>query len=197
MRYATCHPEKKYFAKGLCEACYTRQRRADPTIKAKYQKANKKWQAKNPDYERARSKRRWATNPESLRAATKRWWLRHPEKRKEYKQTWKEKNPEQYLIQMRTQVKKRKALKKGAAIANFTSQEWLDLLKEHDHTCYYCKEQVVPLTQDHCIPLSRGGNHTKSNIVPACGPCNNLKNNKTPEEYANYLLSNPTLNSSL
>jgi 5-methylcytosine-specific restriction endonuclease McrA len=197
MKYAPCHPEKKYYAKGLCEACYARQRRTSPTIKAKQYQANKRWQAKNPEYERARGRRRWATNPAPLRAAVKCWWMKHPEKRKGYKQTWREKNPDKYFIQMRAQVKRRRALKKGATISDFTYQEWLDLLKEHNYTCYYCKEQVEPLTQDHCVPLSRGGNHTKSNIVPACGFCNNQKNNKTPEEYAQYILSNPPVHPSL
>lgn len=43
--------------------------------------------------------------------------------------------------------------------------------------CYWCKKYVgiKKLTQDHVIPLSRGGSHDESNVVAACGPCNSRK----------------------
>ena len=34
------------------------------------------------------------------------------------------------------------------------------------------------LTQDHVIPLSKGGQHIKENIVPACPSCNSKKGNR-------------------
>lgn len=40
--------------------------------------------------------------------------------------------------------------------------------------CHYCHE-FKPLTMDHVIPVSKGGPHTASNIVPACQPCNSRK----------------------
>ena len=33
-------------------------------------------------------------------------------------------------------------------------------------------------TRDHVIPISKGGNNTKENIVPACGSCNSKKKDK-------------------
>jgi 5-methylcytosine-specific restriction endonuclease McrA len=58
-----------------------------------------------------------------------------------------------------------------------TSTQWLAILNANKHRCYYCKVKTR-LTMDHVIPLSKGGKHTASNIVPACGPCNSRKHDK-------------------
>lgn len=55
---------------------------------------------------------------------------------------------------------------------DFTGAQWLALLERHNRTCAYCGRSDRPLTQDHLIPLCRGGEHTADNIVPACLPCN-------------------------
>ncbi len=69
---------------------------------------------------------------------------------------------------------KRKALKNGG-LSDFTFEQWEEKLQEYSNCCAYCRAQIENLTQDHVIPLSRGGSHTKSNIVPACAPCNSRK----------------------
>lgn len=40
---------------------------------------------------------------------------------------------------------------------------------------------------DHLIPISRGGNDERSNLAPACGPCNRSKRDLTPEEFRDRL----------
>lgn len=65
-----------------------------------------------------------------------------------------------------------------AAEGNLTASEWLEILRQHKHRCYYCKRKMQNLTMDHVIPLSKGGSHTKENIVPACRSCNSRKHNK-------------------
>ncbi len=51
--------------------------------------------------------------------------------------------------------------------------------------CYYCGERKPPktLTMDHMTPIVRGGKTTKSNCVPTCKECNNLKENLPAEEW--------------
>jgi 5-methylcytosine-specific restriction protein A len=51
--------------------------------------------------------------------------------------------------------------------------------------CFYCRTVVTDktVTQDHAIPLSRGGTNFASNLLPACRPCNSRKNSKTVFEY--------------
>jgi len=48
--------------------------------------------------------------------------------------------------------------------------------------CHYChgKFTAGKLTMDHVVPLARGGESVKSNLVPACGPCNENKKLDTP-----------------
>ncbi|MES5483606.1 HNH endonuclease [Bradyrhizobium sp. INPA03-11B] len=53
----------------------------------------------------------------------------------------------------------------------------LEALARQSGRCIYCK---MPITQDqatadHLHPRSRGGRHTRSNIVAACWPCNCAK----------------------
>lgn len=52
------------------------------------------------------------------------------------------------------------------------------LIDENRHLSMHC---------DHKTPSSRGGNDDPANIAPACAFCNVQKNNRTVEEYAQYL----------
>jgi 5-methylcytosine-specific restriction endonuclease McrA len=100
------------------------------------------------------------------------WSQEHPEKKRVYSQ-------------------KRRALKLGNTPASemLTVEEWVAILSKHHHRCFYCgcnlgegKGEKRP-TLDHYMPLSRGGQHTKENVVPACKHCNCSKYNKTPVEW--------------
>ena len=67
------------------------------------------------------------------------------------------------------------------------------ILARDFYTCQYCGE-VLPngkLTLDHVFPRSRGGKGTWDNLVACCYPCNNFKDNKTPEEANMVLLRTP------
>ena len=70
----------------------------------------------------------------------------------------------------------------SAEANDFTKFDWMELLVQYDYSCVYCGKGGK-LTQDHKTPLIRGGNHTKANIVPACGSCNSRKGRKTIAEW--------------
>ncbi len=55
--------------------------------------------------------------------------------------------------------------------------------------CHYCGRPTPPadLTMDHVVPLVRGGQSTRGNLVPACKDCNNRKRHLLPMEWADYL----------
>lgn len=61
--------------------------------------------------------------------------------------------------------------------------------KRSDGICHYCKRRFKPaeLTMDHVIPLARGGESTRENIVPCCKDCNTKKRYLMPAEFAHYL----------
>ena len=71
-------------------------------------------------------------------------------------------------------LEKRRALIRGASVSDLTLEDWIEVLEQYGYQCAYCKS-TSRLTMDHIVPLSKGGPHTKSNIAPACRPCNSRK----------------------
>ena len=59
-----------------------------------------------------------------------------------------------------------------------TAEDWLRILEEHNHRCYYCHKRTLKMTLDHVIPLSKGGRNSPENVVPACHRCNCKKRDK-------------------
>jgi 5-methylcytosine-specific restriction endonuclease McrA len=78
-------------------------------------------------------------------------------------------------------TKRKRAHKKGAPLNDLTHAQWLEIQAAQDYRCYYCgKRRKGHLTQDHIIPLSKGGSHTLSNVVAACRSCNSKKHTGPP-----------------
>jgi 5-methylcytosine-specific restriction endonuclease McrA len=63
------------------------------------------------------------------------------------------------------------------------------LFKRDGDRCVYCGLNIHPnwqrampyATLDHVFPVSKGGSDDLTNLVLACGPCNNAKADKVPE----------------
>lgn len=66
------------------------------------------------------------------------------------------------------------------------------ILARDRHRCAYCGGYGDEA--EHIFPESRGGRHTFGNLVTACGPCNRLKADRTPEEAGMPLLYLPFVN---
>ncbi len=75
---------------------------------------------------------------------------------------------------------RRRALKQNA-FGSHTFSEWEKLKAQCNWTCLSCKqrEPIIKLTEDHIIPLSRGGSDSIKNIQPLCKGCNCRKHAKT------------------
>lgn len=116
-------------------------------------------------YQRERAKR--------MEYARKRYW-ENPEASREYSREWRRSNPSKRLAQSAN----RRALKFGnPGFIQVTDADWQNILRIHRHACVYCGRGDVPLERDHVIPLSRGGRHAPSNLVPACEFCNSSISN--------------------
>lgn len=63
------------------------------------------------------------------------------------------------------------------------------VLQRDNWTCVFCAGKAT--TIDHVLPRSRGGEDIWENLAAACQPCNNRKDNKTPEEAGMKLLWHP------
>lgn len=67
-----------------------------------------------------------------------------------------------------------------------------NILRRDNHRCQYCGRGDLPLTVDHVIPKSQGGEDNWGNLVTACVQCNNKKGDRTPEEAGMSLVRKPT-----
>lgn len=66
-----------------------------------------------------------------------------------------------------------------------------NLLRRDKHICAYCGRGDLPLTIDHIVPKSLGGEDSWNNLITACLPCNNKKGNRTPQQAGMHLLYQP------
>lgn len=80
----------------------------------------------------------------------------------------------------RTWQKQQWAKRKKAAGGGHTFGDWEDLKAKYNWTCPCChkSEPEIKLTEDHIIPLSKGGSNNIENIQPLCLHCNCSKHDK-------------------
>lgn len=149
----------KHGVTSWCKPCFRAHQRADRQKNLERDRARSRaWSAVNLELRAARARDAWAKNPEAHREYLRLRRTRSPEKSKEY--------------DARKRAKRLAAL--CSSDASFTADEWKSLMADHDYRCVYCGKRAR-LQMDHVKPLSKGGKHVASNIVPACGPCNNSK----------------------
>lgn len=117
--------------------------------------------------------KRWARNhPEKVRENQKRWVLNNPEKSKESKKNWNNKN---YYKILNYRVREREGM-----TDEITKEEYEEIISSSGGVCFYCRTELTNenRTIDHYVPLSRGGEHSISNIVCCCNSCNSSKQNR-------------------
>lgn len=138
----------------------------------------------NPEESNARNRAFYAAHPLEMVA----YRVEHREKRAEQNREWRKANPDK----RRLNEHKRRALQYGNTPIDelLTEAQWRDTLDLYHHRCAYCGKKSDKLTIDHVIPLSRGGKHSVSNVVPACRHCNNVKYAKTPEQWVGMKVTN-------
>lgn len=109
-------------------------------------------------------------------------------KNKEYRKN----NPET-INKLRVIHENRRRSIKNNLSNNFTTKQWKECKDYFNNSCAYCGREMKNLTQDHFIPVSKGGTYSKENIIPACRSCNCKKHNKNFYEwyksYEHYSLS--------
>ena len=124
----------------------------------------RKWWESHKDEARTASKRWQQENHEAYCAAQKRWRLENATYNKELQKRWRLEHPEYGRNRAN-----------AVALGDLTWDQWVETLAYFNHACAYCLRSDVDLSVDHLIPVSRGGHHTRDNVVPACKPCNSKK----------------------
>jgi len=93
---------------------------------------------------------------------------------------WTKAHPEQAKQNNIVRTQRHRAAKAQALINDLTAAQWQEIKAAYSFRCVYCDRKMTRLTQDHIIAVSKGGNHTASNIVPACHSCNSRKGDRAP-----------------
>lgn len=122
--------------------------------------------------EAARNKVRYAFEGERRRRYARWQYAENREEQILYSREWRKANPERRKVQSEN----RRARKYGnPGYVTVTGRDWERIRNRFGGRCAYCGVRPDLLCMDHVVPLSRGGRHAPSNIVPACSPCNNTK----------------------
>ena len=169
-KYNADHPEKR----KAYMAVYSIEHGND------IRETRRQWRQALPEEKKARKRttdREYQkANAEKISIAHHQWYMTHKEKHAEYMRSYVASHKEEHNERGR----RRRALKANAPINDLTPAQWVMIKNHYKHSCVYCGKKSQRLTQDHVIPLSKGGSHTLSNVAPACKSCNSKKRDRAP-----------------
>ena len=155
----------------VCKACFSINRKNNPKLKSQKASSYKK----NCEKIKAQqARRRIERGPRT--AYNMQYRQENIENIKKKEAEWRKNNPEK----IQAKNARLRAIKRNAPVHDLTTAQWREIIIAYDHRCVYCGRKMKRLTQDHITPLSKGGSHTVSNIVPACKSCNSKKGNRNP-----------------
>lgn len=173
------------YSKGRCNDC---QKAAQARRSASWYAVNREraiktavaWQRANPERRAVNSAAYIARHPERETAHSGAWAKANSRRAAAYKAAWVKENPERVAVTDH----KRRALKLGVG-ATLTAEQWETIQAAHLWCCAYCGADtgVVGLHMDHVVPLSKGGRHDSTNVVPSCPSCNLSKSAKDMAEW--------------
>lgn len=132
-------------------------------------------------------KKRYAIMGEKIRERRRQYYkdnrsIEIVKNRKNYLKN-KERYYEKFKIWLSVNTERTKALKRAYRVRKYsaegshTTQQWIELVEKYNYCCLKCKKQfpIEKLTQDHVVPLSKGGSNYIENIQPLCRSCNTGK----------------------
>lgn len=177
-----------YGLSARCKLCEKKWRDSRKNLKKEY---DKNYVQENLVHIKERSKKYYHENIEEIKEKNKAYSAKIENKihRQKYRATRKERDKELYELWRDNnrdrirQIKKRRYQSQRSLTSNFTIEEWNICLQYFSNECSYCGNFAKELTQDHFIPVTKNGDYTAENIVPACRSCNSSKCNTDFEEW--------------
>src|SRR5262252_3904851 len=149
----------------------------DPEIRrAQSRKRQALYRARHLDRARTKERRYEQEHKEELLLKRRQYKAQHREAIARSYAAWAKANPDK----THARTIRRRARLLHARINDFTATQWQMMKKAYGYSCVYCGNVSQRLTMDHLTPLSKGGNHTLHNIVPACQSCNARKHDGPP-----------------
>ena len=155
-----------------CDRQYARRYREEHREKCR--ERCRRWYEQNREKASKYARRRREQNPELARELDRKPRTRNAEKMRRYRRKYYQLNTERWA-----EYNRQRRARKLEVLSDLTPEQWERIQEVYDHRCAYCGKKQK-LTMDHVIPLSKGGSHSASNIVPACRSCNSRKGPRHP-----------------
>ena len=159
----------KYGKDGLraqCKSCDTLYRKNNKEYYKQYQESNKEY---HKQYQQE--------NKEHIAEYYKQYREDNKEHIAEHHKQYCQENPEKIAIKSQRRRAKKKELD-----STLTFEQWEKIKKDFNNKCAYCGKEKK-LEQEHFLPISKGGEYTHNNIVPACRRSNSSKRDKLFHEW--------------
>lgn len=123
------------------------------------------YRSNNRDLIKVRGRQRYWNSPESYRKESRDYGAVRP-------------------IQRAVKNAHRTAKRLGV-LSTLTEDEWRLVVYTLNQTCTYCgkKMDILSLTMDHVVPMSKGGTNTVDNVTVACLSCNVIKSDRDLDEF--------------
>lgn len=131
------------------------------------------------DCHKRKTKERLADPAERIRYSqvSHEWKKRNQEKNCELSRTWKKANPEKTRLYASNRRARKVAVDQG-----FRDIDWQNVKNYFDNKCPLT-HRSGNLHREHFIPLSKGGSHSRGNIIPMDGVLNTSKHDRNPFEW--------------
>lgn len=150
----------------ICKACRKQYREDNKEYRAN-QRHIRVSENKEMFNERKRICR--AKNSDNYNENHRRWISENPERVIEYRRRDYDNNSDGY----KRRAKLRRTITKEI-LSDLTNEQYAETLSYFNNECAYCGSKEF-LQEEHIIPVARGGEYTKDNIIPACVRCNSSK----------------------
>lgn len=162
--------KRNYYRKNT-EYCRKRERGYYQNNTEREAKRKKKFYEENRELVLGRCKKYRDNNKEKVLQRGKDYYHRNKDKVLKRTKEYRKENPDLYKV-----IQQRRKARLARVENTFTKQEWKKAQEHFNYKCAYCGKSC-DLSQDHFIPVSKGGEYTINNIIPACLSCNSHKHN--------------------
>lgn len=136
----------------------------------------KEYYLRTVEVRREKRKEYYHENRDFFVQKSKEWYAENKERKREYDREWSKEWRLKNKNKVNSYNHKRRAAKKEL-MASLTEEQWKETVTHFKGGCAYCGKKKK-LEQEHFIPLSKGGEYSRDNIIPACRKCNASKMNK-------------------
>ena len=143
-------------------------------------KSCKEWRERNLDRIRETKKKYGLKNKDAIKLKRDEYRLNNKESQKIRQKKYSQ-SPKGKLTYMLGCVRRR--TREKDLIATLTKQQFEECLKYFDYKDAYTGLPMEVISQDHVIPLSKGGGYVRQNIVPCEININQSKNDSDMEEW--------------